>query len=506
MSFVKKLLASVIFIFLMEGSLLAQQNALYQHISIRFRNISVDSALRILENKIHLDLTYNSNLVPQNKTITANFDSIPLSIILDSLLQRPLIQYRILDNQLIFYEKSDTTSLSTTKIHNAKTVVGKIVDRVTNKTLPYSSISILHKNIGVISNEDGIFMFKIPSKYFNDTLVISHLGYFLYTVPVPKIKDFKIYKMNVRSVSLPEILIRNTSASELVKRAISKIPENYFSGPYMMRSFYREIVKRDNKYMSYTEAILDIYKRPMRPTLFHDEVKLVKERKYTEIRPKDTVAFKLKGGIEAILNLDIIRNPLGFIQSNNSDYQYNMINMEFLGGRLVYVISFTPKEESDEPEFEGEMFIDSETMAILQIRFGYSRKSLKKLKDLFIVKTGKNIKSYPIENSYEVSYQSFDGKYYVHHILGNIGLKVKRKKKWLPSHYNVTFEMVGTDIENKSPIRFVASQTIKPNRIFSDMISGSETTFWQNDNIILPETDITKALRKFKMEDLEIKK
>jgi hypothetical protein len=274
----------------------------------------------------------------------------------------------------------------------------------------------------------------------------------------------------------------------------------------MMRGFYREIVKRDNKYMSYTAAILDIYKRPMRPTLFRDEVKMVKERKYTDVRSKDTVTFKLKGGIDAILNLDIIRNPLDFIRLSSKDYQYGMVNMEFLGGRLVYVISFTPSNESNGPEFEGEMFIDAESLAIVRIRFGYSKKALKNLKNLFIVKTGKGIKSYPVENIYDVSYQIINGKYYIHHILGNLGLKVKRQKKWLASRYSVTFEMVSTDIENKSPIRFVASQTIKPNRIFSDMISSNETTFWENDNIIPPEADIIKALKKFKMEDLEMKK
>lgn len=502
----KKFLAFSILFFAIEGAVSAQQSALYQHVTVYFHNVPVDSALRILGKKVHLDLTYNSSLVPHRNTVTAIFDSIPLAIVLDSLLQQPMVQYRIIDNQLILYEKHDTVSTTPVKIEQAKTIAGKIVDRADGGVLPFSSVSILHQSIGVISNEDGLFMFKIPTKYQNDTLVISHLGYYLYKVPVAETKDFKFYQMDERAVSLPEILIRSIPATELVRRAILKIPQNYFRGPYRMRSFYREIVKRDKKYLSYTEAILDIYKRPMRPTLFRDEVKVVKERKFTNPRSQDTLIFKLKGGIEAILQLDIVRNPVEFLELNNKTYQFKLSTMQFVDGKLSYVIRFTPDEDQEEPAFEGEMFIDSKSLAILQIRFGYSRKSLKKLRNIYIVKTSKDIKSYPTNNQYVVSYKSYDGKYYIHHIRGTIGLKVKQKKKWLASHYSVTFEMISTDIENKSPIRFVASETIKPNRIFSDMISSDETKFWKNQNIILPETDITKALKRFKTEDLKKEK
>lgn len=502
----KRILAFIILFILIKGTLRAQQNALYQNVSVKFHNVPVDSALKILEKKIHLDFTYNSDLIPRQKKITATFDSIPLTIVLDSLIQQPLIQYCIIKNQLVLYEKKGTSGLSPVSLKRQITIAGKVLDKNTGKALPFSSISILHKPIGVISNEDGDFAFKVPSQYANDTLVISRVGYYLYKVPVAEIHGYKSYEMYARIVSLPEILIRSTSPTELVRHAILKIPVNYFTGPYLMRSFYREIIKRDKRYLSYTEAILDIYKRPMRPTLFHDEVKMVEERKYSNINSRDTVMFKLKGGIEAILELDIIRNPLKFIQLNNDKYQYKLIDMEYIEGKLAYVIRFTPDEEQEEPAFDGEMFIDARSLAILEIRFGYSKKSLKKLRNLFVVKSSRNIKSYPTENSYVVSYQELDGKYYIHHVLGNIGMKVKRKKKWLASHYSVTFEMISTDIENKRPTRFVASQTIKPNRIFSDMIPGSGLITWQNQNTIPPEKNIVRALKKFKMQDLKMRK
>ena len=501
----KKFLAFLIFLLAVEGSLFAQQSALYQNVSVRFQNIPVDSALRILEKKIHLDFTYNSKLVPRQKFVTATFDSVPLSIVLDSLLHKPLVQYRIIDNQLILYEQNDTTSISTIKIQHARTITGKVIDRASGKVLPFSSVSILHQSIGVISNEDGLFIFKIPNMYQNDTLVISHLGYYLYKIPISKVKDFKSYTMEERSVSLPEILIRSIPPEELVRRAILRIPQNYYTGSYLMRSFYREIIKRDRKYLSYTEAILDIYKRPMRPTLFRNEVKVDKERKFDNLKPQDTLMLKLKGGVDAILRLDLIRNPMEFTELGNQTYKFALSNMQFVDGKLAYVVSFAPVDEQEEPAFDGEMFIDAKSLAILQIRCGYTKKSLKKLRSVYIVKSSRHIKSYITNNQYIISYQKYDGKYYIHHIRGTIGLKVKRKNKWLASHYTISFEMIGTDIENKRPMRFIASEIIKPNRIFSDMISRAETNFWKNENIILPEVDITKALKRFRKADLKMK-
>jgi len=494
----KKLFAFSIFLWVIEGPVCAQQSALYQKVSVHFHNITIDSAFHLLSQKVNLDFTYNTNLIPSQKKITATFDSIPLSVVLDSLIQKPLVQYSIIKNQLVLYQEDNLSKFSLNKIQKAKTIMGKIVNSSNGQPLPYSSVSILNQNMGVISNEDGFFIFKIPAGYQNDTLVLSHLGYYLYKIPISKIKDNRIYKMNERSVSLPEILIRSIPPEEIVKQAILKIPDNYFKGPYLMRAFYREIVKRNKKYMSYTEAVLDIYKRPMRPTLFRNDVKVVKERKFTNLKLQDTLSLKLKGGIDAILKLDLIRNPLEFIELNNKTYHYSLANMQFVDGRLTYVIRFTPMEETERPVFEGEMYIDAKSFAILQIRFGYSKKSLKKMGNIFIVKATRHIKSHPVENQYIVSYKPFNRKYYIHHIVGTIGLKVKRRNRWLASHYLVTFEMIGTDIENKRPIRFKASETIKPNKVFSDMISRDETRFWKNENIIPPENDITKAFKKFK--------
>lgn len=488
-------------------SLIAQESQLNQPVSVNFNNLLVDSALQVLGKKVHLDLTYNSKFLLSKRLIKASFDAVPLSIILDSLFQNPLLSYQIVQSQLVVLPKLETEVASEDIPPSFISLSGKITDEGNKRSLPFSSISVLHRGIGVISNKEGLFIIKIPRYLQNDTLLISHLGYFQKKLPIALLKPFNRYSLNEKVVSLPEILIRNTSAQALVEKALSKISTNYFVVPFSLRAFYRESVSRNKKYMSYTEALLDIYKRPLRPTLYHDQVKVIKNRKFTDINSRDTVMFKLKGGLDAILQLDVIRNRPDFMRlSRMKAYQFAVDNMTVIDGQLVYVISFEPRSEQMLPAFEGDLYIDATTLAILQVRFSYARNSLKKMKTQFVIKSSRHFKSAPTRVSYQVSYQEFKGKYYIQHIYGNISLKVKRKRQWLNSKYDVSFEMMSTDIDCAHPLRFPSGEKANTNRIFSDFIPGYDISYWKNANIMLPEANINKVLGGLKEEDLKIEK
>lgn len=485
----------------------AQQDILNQQVSVSFHKLGVDSALRLLQSKTGLNLTYNARFLPQGKRIDANFDSIPLSIILDSIFGNPLLNYKIIGRQLVVLAQSKVSDSSfglTPMIF--KRYSGKIVEAKTGKSLPYSSVGILHKGFGVISNKDGFFVIQVPDEFKKDTLVISYMGYFQKKVPILALQTFQTFGLHEKIVSLPEILIRNTSASGLVKKAISKISSNYYTEPFTMRGFYREIVKKNKKYMSYTEALLEIYKRPLRPTLYHDQVKVLKKRKYTDISGRDTVMFKLKGGLHAILQLDLVRNRPDFmLLSRMNNYEFAIQDITILDGHLVYVISFSPRTDKVLPALEGEIYIDAASLAMVQIQFHYARKSLQKMRVQYVLRSSSNVHVFPILAKYQVSYQLFNGKYYIHYILGNIRFRVKQKHHWLRSVFDVSFEMMSTDINNSHPIRFAAKETVKTNKIFSDFITGYDIPYWKNANIIVPEADINRVLQGFKEKDLIIK-
>ena len=93
---------------------------------------------------------------------------------------------------------------------------------------------------------------------------------------------------------------------------------------------------------------------------------------------------------------------------------------------------------------------------------------------------------------------------YINHVNGDLKFRVKKRGKLLSSIYETSFEMVTTDINNTNPGRFSSTETLKPNKIFSEQNSKYSIDFWQNNNFIYPEEDLIKALERFKKEELEI--
>lgn len=57
------------------------------------------------------------------------------------------------------------------------TIKGVIVDASTNKGIPFTSIGIIGKNIGTLSDENGNFEFSFTSALKNDSLKILSIGY-----------------------------------------------------------------------------------------------------------------------------------------------------------------------------------------------------------------------------------------------------------------------------------------------------------------------------------------
>lgn len=59
---------------------------------------------------------------------------------------------------------------------------------------------------------------------------------------------------------LSEIVIFGNNGRAIVEEAIRKIPVNYSSGPNMLTAFYRETVQKRRRYISVSEAVIDVYK------------------------------------------------------------------------------------------------------------------------------------------------------------------------------------------------------------------------------------------------------
>jgi len=81
-------------------------------------------------------------------------------------------------------------------------------DLKTKKAIPFANIGIFHKNIGTVSDQNGNFSIKIPKKYAEDSLKISHISYETIKVAINEIKKDTIF-LKSSEKQLEEIFISN---------------------------------------------------------------------------------------------------------------------------------------------------------------------------------------------------------------------------------------------------------------------------------------------------------
>lgn len=504
----KKIYCTFFLAFLYSLSFAQDNNILYTSLSYHFENISTDSALNIIEKDIAYYFIYNAELTDNDSNIQARFTNCPLAIILDSLFNNPILGYCVLQKQIVIYENKSTEVEMAEKLKEPifKTVSGIILDSITNLPLPYSTISILNKGVGIISNLEGRFSFKINEHYLSDTLVISHLGFKPIFLNISEIEKYKTFKLKEKSISLQEILIRWTDPGELLRKALRSIKKNYPVNPSQLRAFYRESLKRNDKYMVYTEGLLDVYKAPYRPTLFQDKAKLLQVRKFTNIESSDTILIKLQGGIEASLRLDLLRSPLDFIKLSTLHlYNYIYSGIETINGIDAHTIKFEPSSENKMNLYGGSIHIDPKSLAIIRIQFSLIKQNARKLAQHFVLNSKPGIKVIPKKIEYIISYKKSKNIYNINHISGDLLFKVKRKRKLLSSNYKLHFEMVTTDIKTINIQRISREDKVKSHQILSDIrFSYLENLnqYWGVNNFILPENNLLKALNKFKIEEL----
>ncbi|HEY3525509.1 MAG TPA: carboxypeptidase-like regulatory domain-containing protein, partial [Nitrososphaeraceae archaeon] len=143
------------------------------------------------------------------------------------------------------------------------TISGMVMNKETNVAIPWASIGIEGQPIGTLSGDNGAFEFHFHSKYLNDTLVVSHVGFSHLRISVKDILrlNTKHFLIAEEPFQLSEVVIRakELSAKEIMKKAFERIEANYANQPYLADAFYRDYKKVNGQYTSLLEAATKIY-------------------------------------------------------------------------------------------------------------------------------------------------------------------------------------------------------------------------------------------------------
>lgn len=413
--------------------------------------------------------------------------------------------------------------------NNGITITGTVRDRETRRRMENVTVTIVGTSIGTVTNADGVFSLKISGALTSRNLEFSHIGYQNTSMLIPatseitafssdsnpnstsstKQTDTQIFSANhtvtiwmtPTARQLDEALIFGADARQLVEEALRNIPENYPRTNNQLQSFYRETVQKGQRYISVSEAMMDVYKTPyLRRDPDRDRVRLTKARRLMSQKASDTLAVKVEGGPTQSLYLDIVKNPDILFNLQTLDYYSFILEpYEMMDGRIQYVIRFEPRAIVDYALCEGRIYIDREELAITRAEYFLDVSDTDKATSAILRKKPFGIRFRPLEVHQVVQYKLQGDVAYLSYIRNEIRFKCDWKRRLFSSVYTARSEMVVVERDEQPQNPISRQEAFKSSQIFYDMVNVYwDEDFWKDYNIIEPTESLENAVKKLR--------
>lgn len=380
------------------------------------------------------------------------------------------------------------------------TIEGTVLDEKTNKPMVFVTVAVVGTNIGTITNTAGEFSIKFEKNKNIKQLSFKYIGYKNKLASIQSLSEEKsIVLLSPHAVPIDEVIIRPSNPEELIKEILEKISVNYSNTPNKLMAFYRETIKKKRKYVSVSEAVVEIYKSQYNKHKADDLVKLYKGRKSSNVKSQDTMIMKLRGGPKSTLLLDIAKNPdVIFYENNIDNYRFEIDEITNINDKQNYVIKFSQKKNFDTPLFNGKLYVDINTLAITAAEFSLNLENEIEASKMFVRKKPLFMTITPTATNYFVKYTEDKGKYYFSHARGEVTFKCKWKTKVFNSKYTVMTEIAVTDRSDKNVIKYERKEQLKSSIVFEEKVQPfADSDFWGKFNTIKPEESIENTIKKY---------
>lgn len=382
------------------------------------------------------------------------------------------------------------------------TVNGIVKNKDNNKRVEYANILVKGTNVGTVANENGEFTLKVKNILQARMIVVSHVGYVsnIINLTGSDMNNLTVW-MTPQNNVLHEVIIRAGDARDIVKDAIRKISFNYESNNCLLSGFYRETVRKRQRYINITEAVVGVYKTSyMRRSADNDRVQVVKGRKLLSEKSGDTLAVKLLGGPNMSVYVDVVKNPDVLLDEESlSYYKFKEEEPVYIDHRLQYVISFQPQVNLPYALYNGKMYIDSENLAFTHMELSLDMNDRNKATQAILKKKPFGLVFKPQELTFLINYKERDGKMCLDYIRNEVRFKCDWKRKLFSTGYTVVSEMVVTDLKSHDFEKIPYRASFSEHDSFTDKVDASwDGDFWGAYNIIAPTESLDKAVNKLK--------
>lgn len=472
-----------------------QKSILEREVSLSQTTGEIDVLLKEISRKANFSFTYTSQIqVHRIAAVTQKRQKVGDH--LNEIFRFDSIQFVEQNNKILLvplYNKPKTTI-------DYHLIRGLVIDARTRKPLSIANVFLLNKSIGTISNASGRFELKLKSYNSDDTLGISYMGYKMHKIPLANIDTSTvIVRLSSERVQISEVIVQPLDPIYIITKAIEQIPANYDYQQNVLTAFYRETVRQDDKNISSSEAVINIFKEPY-AMIRQDQVRLFKGRKWINTGDKAYIDLIVQGGLYNALQLDIVKNFPTFLDVDYfALHEYNVEKIIIHFERPTYVISFKQRPDVKYPCYNGYIYIDVESFAVVGASFELSEKNLNYNTRTYVKKSPRKIRAKPTAAYYEVYYRYYSDKWNLSNARSEIQIHIRQRRDEAQDKFNSDFESVSefviTSKDTTDVTRFRFNETARRKDILVEQIGPEpDMEFWGSENIIIPEEPIEKTI------------
>ncbi|MBW6536183.1 MAG: TonB-dependent receptor [Mariniphaga sp.] len=141
---------------------------------LKMKQVTLKEVFKAIADQSEFKFIYNNNEVNDNQKVTFNKQGARVEEILDELLPKHNLDYKVIDRQVIVFPKEvNTTASSSVAVQQQKTISGKVIDEE-GIPLPGVSVVVQGTTIGVVTDIDGNYTLQVPDDA--RVLVFSFVG------------------------------------------------------------------------------------------------------------------------------------------------------------------------------------------------------------------------------------------------------------------------------------------------------------------------------------------
>jgi len=242
-------------------------------------------------------------------------------------------------------------------------IKGKLVDSHSKEPIPYTSIYIKGKSIGTTTNEDGRFLFHVPSQFAKDTLIVSVIGYndFTSTVRLLTEKESMI-ELKQDDTLLNDVTIRASkielTGKDIVKKAVANIPKNYPMKPFIIEGFFRDLQIENGKAVELLEAALRFRYKDYNPG--YEDVEIIEVRRSYNKRHPINGTYDRQNSIIDLMEDNYVKHRFGPMSTKGWRFEVDSV----LSYNNLTLYKITGEKGPSESVV---MFINSDDFSILRL-------------------------------------------------------------------------------------------------------------------------------------------